>query len=176
MATPISVSDFFTELDELTLNKFRNTTNTQKLRYLNRALLSLHTRIKNLLHGSFDKSTPVTASNGVISLPDDMIKDDTTDWALFRDEQRSIRIATADIRYEADTLRLGYNSSDTLYLEYTREPNRYTDVSTTMEETASIRALEMLQTEVEYLRDIDIRQGQTSGQAQSARVRTQEVS
>ena len=173
---PITITEFFDELESLTLNKFRNTTPQQKLRYLNRALLNLHVDLKSMLRGSYDKASALSLSNGVASLPSDMNKDDTTDYALFQDENRTMRIPTADVRWEGDALRFPLASNDSIYIEYTREPNRYTDIGATLEESASVRALEMLQSEVEYIRDVDIRQGQISGQAQAARIRTKEIS
>jgi hypothetical protein len=172
--TPKTISEFYTELDLLTSNKFTNVDSGKKVRYINRALLNLADRIKGYSPEVFSKVTTITGVNGTATLPSDFDTTSRGDFLIFFDDSRLAPMGSADVRIFGNTLR-GVPDG-TLYLEYSKEPSRYTAIGDTILETSSVRVLEMLQTEVEFLRDSDIRQGQISNQAQSARIKTVEIS
>lgn len=170
----MTVSEFYTELNNLAIGKFSSVSNAKKLRYLNRAIMNLYDQIKTY-SADYAKSTNITFSNGVANLPADCSRE-LYNFMLYSDESRTQIIGNANYRLYGSTLRFP-DSNGSYYLEYSKTPSRYTtnDLSEELVEADDVRVLELLQTEVEYIRDTDIRQGQTSGQAQAARQRTNDI-
>ena len=170
------VSKFYEDASDLFINKFRNVSNPQKLRYLNRAIVNIFKDVKYYCSDVYDIPAMVQASDGVITLPDDFNNDDHNDLILFYDEKRTNIVPFGAYRNSGRTLRMGEGDNATYYLEYTKRPSRYSAMDEELLEASSWRAFEMLQSEVEHIRDTDIAQGQVTGQSQAARARVNELS
>lgn len=170
----MTISEFYTELNDLVISKFSSVSNSKKLRYLNRAILNTFKDLKYFNADVYNKTTSLVCNDGVITLPSDFNTDDHNDFILFYDEER--RNIAVNYRVFGGTLRTTKGDNETYYIEYTKTPSVYTDMSEELLEANNRRAFELLQSEIEYIRDTDIYQGQTSAQAQSARVRANELS
>jgi len=173
-----TVSAFYSDLDLLTNNKFARLSNSVKLRYLRRAILNRFIDIKALNPGLYRSNAVVTPSVDTYDLdfPDDI--DRGSSFLLFYDVERNNIVPSTDYRVVGANIHFSFKvkAGTNYYIEYTKEPNRYTDITDTILESSDVRIYEILQTEVETIRDIDIRQGQFSGQAQAAQVRTNQIS
>jgi len=180
MATKITGTQFFTELDSLTNNKFSGVADGRKLRYLNRALINRNLEMKSHVEEAYGATETLTfASDSYeIDLPTDMDKTTTASFLLWYDVARTAGVSSDMFRVEAGKLRFDFEQTigEFYQIEYTKEPNRYTAIGDTILETASIRALEILQTEVESIFESDRYQGQISATAQSAILKSNQIS
>ena len=177
MAIAKTGTEFYTELNELTNNKFNNISDPVKLRFINRAILNRFIEIKSLNPSFYRKFGTLTATGGSsdLALPTDI--DRGTDFLLFYDETRVRIVPQSEYRVVGGDLHFNFNISEgtNYYIEYTKEPNRYTVMTDSIVETGDVRLLEVLQSEVETIRDEFVRQGQFSPQAQAAQMRTNQI-
>lgn len=180
MATKITVSGMFTELDNLTNGKFNNVPNEKKLAYLNRAILDVWPQLMSHCPEVTNGEGVITATSDTttIDLPSNCDTSSSNIVLVFHDQTRNDGLSS-DLFYPyAGKLRFNYTvrSGTSYYLEYTKEPSRYTLVTSDLEESSSIRSLEIIKSQVEHLRDVDLRQGQNSPQAQASQFRANEIS
>lgn len=178
MAIAVTITAFYNDLDSLTNNKFTGVTAGQKVRYLNRAILNRFIDIKALNPSLYQTNATITASSDTQDLDYPSNIDRGSEFLLYYDAERNNIVPSTDYRPMGDKLHFSFKvaSGTSYYIEYTKEPNRYSAVTDTLLESADVRIYEILQTEVETVRDIDLRQGQFSGQAQAAQVRTNQIS
>jgi len=172
----MTITEFYSQLSDLTIYKFNSVDNSKKVRYLNRAILNLFKDLKYYCPDVYEKEATLTAADGVITFPSDFNYDDRNDLLLFGDVNRTQIVSPTNYRAFGGSIRTMKGDTSTYYLEYTASPSVYTDMSDELLEASNRRVFEMLQTEIEYIRDTDISQGQTSAQAQAARIRTNELS
>lgn len=177
MATKQTVTQFYSDLNALTNNKLENATNAQRLRYLNRALINQYKTIMTLCP-SYDKHAKLTmlTTSQELDFPSD--REPRSAFLLFYDDtyvqpyqSNYMKERSGKIFFSGDQ-----QAGQDFFIEYRKEPSRYTDMANEVIETENLRALEILQTEVEHLRDIDLYQGQISGQAQGSQLRTDKIS
>lgn len=180
MATSLTVSAFYTELDNSTNSKFSGVSNARKLAYLNMALINRYQELINLVPSVYDKQSSLTfASTGyTVALPTDMNADEVdTDYHVFHDTNYSPENVrggkNVEFWIEGGNLRFNYqhNSGDIEYISYTKEPSNYTAVTDTLSETASLKAKQILKYEVEAIRDSDKAQGQATASYQNAQIK-----
>ena len=180
MATQITISAFFTNVDLITNNKFNGVTDAKKLAYLNRAILNRWLEMKShceqIVDGTAVLSTTVNSFE--LDLPSDMDQSAAASLLIFNDEARQDGVSSDLYRPFGGKVRFEYEiTSDNLfYLEYNKEPSQYTSIGATLLESIDVRCLTILEIEVEKARDVDLRQGQFSPQAQSAELRANQIS
>ena len=170
----MTISEFFADLDLLTNNKFAGVSNSIKIRLLNRALLNTWDSIKYFSpdYGSSDASLAVV--DGTCDLPSDFNTDCTGDFIVYCDSERLSIVPSDSYRVYKNTIRFNANINASYYIEYTPTVPQYETVADTFNQT-DVRSFEVLQSELEYLRDVQLYQGNNTGQAQSSRFRTNEI-
>jgi hypothetical protein len=187
MATAVTISAFYTQLDRLTNNKFAGLDGSVKVELLNEALLNKYVTLKNFARSVYQKRVTLTflADGLIIDVPSDMEMDEiTADWTLYWDgnfdnkdvvggKNRDFKLDHANRALRFDSTQL---AGAEWFLEYEKEPSLYTEVGNTLEETASPRALSILKREVEYIYESRKSRGQISAPAQSAQLKANQNS
>jgi hypothetical protein len=187
MATAVTISAFFTQLDRLTNNKFAGLDGPVKVEILNEALLNKYVTLKNFARSVYQKRSTLTfpADGLTVTVPTDMEMDEiTADWTLYWDsnydnkdvvggKNRDFKLDHANRAIRFDSTQL---AGTDWYLEYEKEASMYADVGDSLLESVSPRALSILKREVEYIYESRKSRGQISAPAQSAQAKANQNS
>ena len=181
MATQKTASELFVELSNKTINKFASLDNSAKLELLNEVLIVVADETAIHARSVIEGKASLTFTGSVAPLPSDFNYSPSNDWGMYTSSSYdpSYLEGGKGVSYDIDGTDIRFNTGGIVggsyFLKYLKEPNQYTDMGDTVEETKSPRLKSIIKNELESLLEFRKYQGQLSASAQASRFKADEL-